>query len=147
MDQLIDMGRLIEFATNHWLLTLTLFTVLGVLAWTVAAPGVLGTERINPLEAIRLINHEGAIVLDVRTDSEVEEGRILNAIHIPQQSLIDQIKRVEKYRSKPVIAVCRSGSRSASACAVLRKNGFERVYNLAGGIAGWQSAGLPIMRK
>nr|VFK11309.1 MAG: Rhodanese-related sulfurtransferase [Candidatus Kentron sp. LPFa] len=140
------MDQLIEFATNHWFLTLTLFTVLGSLAWITAAPGVLGSERVNPVEAVRLINHEGAIILDVRTDSEVEEGRILNAIHIPQQSLADQIKRVEKYRAKPIIGVCRTGSRSAAACATLRKHGFERVYNLGGGVVGWQSAGLPLVK-
>ena len=120
--------------------------MLGLLAWVTVAPGVLGSERVNPMEAVRLINHESAIVLDVRTDSEIEDGRILNAIHIPQQSLANQIKKVEKYRSKPVIAVCRSGNRSSSACATLRKHGFERVYNLAGGVLGWQSAGLPLVK-
>nr|VFK25735.1 MAG: Rhodanese-related sulfurtransferase [Candidatus Kentron sp. MB]VFK29722.1 MAG: Rhodanese-related sulfurtransferase [Candidatus Kentron sp. MB]VFK74883.1 MAG: Rhodanese-related sulfurtransferase [Candidatus Kentron sp. MB] len=140
------MDQLIEFAMNHWILSLTLVAVLGFLAWTTLAPGVFGAERIGPQEAIRLINQESAVVLDVRTDSEVEEGRILNAIHIPQQSLADQIKRVEKYRSRPIVAVCRSGSRSASACATLRKHGFERVYNLSGGVVGWQSAGLPLVK-
>nr|VFK58233.1 MAG: Rhodanese-related sulfurtransferase [Candidatus Kentron sp. TUN]VFK59799.1 MAG: Rhodanese-related sulfurtransferase [Candidatus Kentron sp. TUN]VFK67260.1 MAG: Rhodanese-related sulfurtransferase [Candidatus Kentron sp. TUN] len=141
------MDQLIEFVTNHWFLTLTLFTIIGLLAWTVAAPGILGAERVEPLEAIRLINHEGAVVLDVRTDGEIEEGRILNAIHVPQQSLPNQIKKLEKYRSKPVIAVCRTGNRSGRACAILRKQGFERVYNLGGGVVGWQSAGLPLVRK
>nr|VFJ88567.1 MAG: Rhodanese-related sulfurtransferase [Candidatus Kentron sp. LFY]VFJ92526.1 MAG: Rhodanese-related sulfurtransferase [Candidatus Kentron sp. LFY] len=140
------MDQVIEFATNHWFLTLTLFTVLGLLAWITVAPGVFGSERVNPVEAVRLINHEGAVVLDVRADSEIEEGRILNAIHIPQPSLANQIKRLEKYRSKPVIAVCRTGGRSASACTMLRKHGFERVYNLGGGVVGWQSAGLPLVK-
>nr|VFJ56651.1 MAG: Rhodanese-related sulfurtransferase [Candidatus Kentron sp. FW]VFJ63451.1 MAG: Rhodanese-related sulfurtransferase [Candidatus Kentron sp. FW] len=141
------MDQLIEFAANHWFLTLALFTILGLLAWTTLAPGVFGAQRVDPVEAVRLINHEGAIVLDVRTDSEVEEGRILNAIHIPQQSLTDQIKRLDKHRAKPIIAVCRTGNRSGSACAILRKHGFERVYNLGGGIVGWQGASLPLVRK
>ncbi|VFM98766.1 MAG: Rhodanese-related sulfurtransferase [Candidatus Kentron sp. G] len=141
------MDQLIEFAANHWFLTLALFTVFGLLLWTMISPGTFGAEGVSPTEAIGLINHENAIVLDVRTDSEFADGYILNAIHIPQPSLPDHIKKLDKHRSRPIIAACRSGSRSAKACAVLRKHNFERVYNLTGGVAGWQNAGLPLVRK
>lgn len=141
------MDQLIEFGINHWFLALALFTIIALLSWTMVSPGMFGAAGVNPSEAIRLINHENAVILDVRTDSEFTEGRILNAIHIPQPSLPDQIKKLDKYRSRPIIAACRSGSRSARACAVLRKHNFERVYNLSGGVAGWQSAGLPLVRK
>nr|VFJ98710.1 MAG: Rhodanese-related sulfurtransferase [Candidatus Kentron sp. H]VFJ99903.1 MAG: Rhodanese-related sulfurtransferase [Candidatus Kentron sp. H]VFK03656.1 MAG: Rhodanese-related sulfurtransferase [Candidatus Kentron sp. H] len=141
------MDQLIEFVANHWFLTLVLFSLLGLLVWTTISPGTFGAESVSPTEAIRLINHENAVLLDVRTDSEFAEGYILNAMHIPQPSLSDHIKKLDKHRSKPVIAVCRSGNRSAKACATLRKHGFERVYNLSGGIAGWQNASLPLVRK
>jgi len=141
------MDQLIEFAINHWFLTLALFTITGILSWTMLSPGTFGAASVNPSEAITLINHENAVVLDVRTASEFSEGYILNAVHIPQPSLPNHIKKLDKYRSKPIIAACRSGSRSARACATLRKHGFERVYNLSGGITNWQSAGLPLMRK
>ena len=50
----------------------------------------------------------------------------------------------EKYKDKPVIVVCRSGSRSASGCAMLKKQGFDQVYNLRGGLMAWKNANLPI---
>ncbi|MBT8420588.1 MAG: rhodanese-like domain-containing protein [Gammaproteobacteria bacterium] len=141
------MEQLIEFTANHWLLTLALCTVLGVLVLTMVSPGTFGAEGVSPTDAIRLMNHENAVILDVRTDSEVSDGYILNAIHIPQTSLSDHIKKLDRYRARPIIAACRSGNRSARACAVLRKHDFERVYNLTGGVVGWQNAGLPLVRK
>jgi rhodanese-related sulfurtransferase len=56
-------------------------------------------------------------------------------------------KQLEKHRDKPIIAVCRSGSRSGAACSLLRKKGFENVKNLRGGIMAWESANLPVKRK
>mgnify|MGYP000494151961 CR=1 FL=1 len=50
-------------------------------------------------------------------------------------------------KGKPIVAVCRSGSRSGSACNMLRKNGFENVKNLRGGMMAWESANLPVKRK
>ena len=48
---------------------------------------------------------------------------------------------------KPIIAVCRSGSRSGAACKMLGKQGFEQVKNLRGGMMAWESANLPVKRK
>nr|VFJ59657.1 MAG: Rhodanese-related sulfurtransferase [Candidatus Kentron sp. DK] len=141
------MDQLIEFSINHWFLTLALFSVIALLSWTMISPGTFGAEGVSPTEAIGLINHENAVILDVRTDGEFADGYILNAVHVPQSSLSDHIKRLDKYRSRPIIAACRSGNRSAKACAILRKHNFERVYNLSGGVVGWQSAGLPLVRK
>lgn len=139
--------QLLEFAANHWILTLAFFTTLGFLLWTLVSPGFFGPDRVSPTEAIQLINHEGALVLDVRTDEEIAEGSIINAMHLPHATLAAQIKRLEKYRTKPIIAACRSGGRSSTACSILRKHGFERVYNLSGGVTAWRNAGLPLARK
>lgn len=141
------MDQLIEFTANHWFLTLVLLTVIGLLIGTMISPGTFGAESVSPTEAIGLINHENAVVLDVRTDSEFADGYILNAMHVPQPSLPDHVRKLDKHRSRPIIVACRSGNRSAKACAILRKHNFERVYNLGGGIVGWQNAGLPLVRK
>ena len=141
------MEQLVEFLLNHWVLTVALFATVSALAWSMATPGAFGIEKVTPMDATRLINHEDAIVLDIREDGEFGDGHILNAIHIPQRSVLEQIRKLEKYRSKPIIAACRTGSRSASVCATLRKQGFERVYNLGGGVLAWQNANLPLVRK
>ena len=88
-----------------------------------------------------------AVVLDVRSMAEFKDGHILNAVNVPLNGLSNNLKQLEKYRDKPIVAVCRSGSRSGSACSLLRKHGFEKVKNLRGGMMAWESASLPVKRK
>jgi rhodanese-related sulfurtransferase len=92
-----------------------------------------------------MINHQDAVLIDVREDGEFAEGHILNAIHIPLGALSANLNRLEKYRNAPIIVGCRSGNRSAHACRLLKKKGFENVYNLHGGILAWQNANLPVV--
>ena len=53
----------------------------------------------------------------------------------------------DKYKDKPIICSCRSGQRSAQACSMLKKHGFENVYNLRGGMMAWESDSLPVTKK
>jgi rhodanese-related sulfurtransferase len=68
-------------------------------------------------------------------------------MHIPLGQLSSQTAKLEKFREKPIIATCRTGHRSASACMALRKQGFEKIYNLSGGMLAWESASLPISKN
>jgi len=80
-----------------------------------------------------------AVILDVRTPEEVQQGMIPNAIHIDihkGQGFVDEVNELE--RSKSYYVYCKSGGRSAQACAVLNHLGFENAYNLLGGITEWQ---------
>lgn len=140
------MEQYLQFAANHWLLVSAFFVVLGALIWNLAS-GSGGKFNLGPTEATAKINHEEAVVIDVRSLNEFKDGHIINAENIPLNSLGNSLKRLEKYKSKPVIAVCKSGSRSASACATLRKAGFENVFNLRGGMMAWESANLPVKRR
>ena len=140
------MEQLLEFAANHTLLVAAFAVVLSALLWNLATdPG--GKHAIDPLGATALINHEDAVVLDVRSMAEFKDGHIVNAINIPLNGLGNNVKQLEKHRSKPIVAVCRSGSRSGAACSLLRKHGFENVKNLRGGMLAWESANLPVKRK
>jgi rhodanese-related sulfurtransferase len=139
------MEQYLEFATNHLLLVIALLVVLGLLAYNLLLGGDKAT--IPPLQATELINHEDAVVVDVRPIADFSSGHIINALNIPANGLNKQLKRLEKYKQKPIIAVCRSGGQSAATCKELRKAGFEKVYNLGGGILAWQNANLPISHK
>jgi rhodanese-related sulfurtransferase len=83
--------------------------------------------------------HEVQIV-DVRWPNEWEAGRIDGSVHIPQDELDDRLDELD--RERPVVAVCRSGSRSASAAEQLRADGFQ-AENLDGGLEAWIADGLP----
>lgn len=140
------MEQLLEFAGNHALLVGAFMAVLTALMWNlVTDPG--GKNAVDPLAATAMINHEEAVVLDVRSMAEFKDGHIVNAVNIPLNGLGSNLKQIEKHRDKPVVIVCRSGSRSGSACGVLRKNGFENVKNLRGGMLAWENASLPVKRK
>lgn len=102
-----------------------------------------GIKQISPQEAVMLFNHQDALVLDVRENSEYADGHIAKAKHIPLGQLNKRMAELDKYKDKPIVAVCRTGSRSGHACGVLRKAGFANVSNLAGGISAWEQAGLP----
>ncbi len=99
------------------------------------------------MDATQLINREDAVVVDVRTDGEFSQGHIVNAVNIPQKSVEEQLTKLNKYRNKPIIMACRTGQVASGVGSKLRKNGFEQVYNLAGGLAAWESANLPLVKK
>ena len=141
------MQRFIEFAGNHPELFLALGVISGLLAWTFIRSQFQGWRGVGPAEATLLINHQDAVVLDIREDSEYRDGYILNSIHIPLSQVKDAVGRLEKYKGRPVVVSCRSGSRSGVACSTLAKHGFDQLYNLKGGILAWQSANLPLVKK
>lgn len=106
-----------------------------------------GGKGVSVPEATLLINREDALVLDVRETSEWSTGHIANARHVALGQLAKHMSELEKFKDKPVIVCCTSGNRSSSACGTLKRAGFERVFNLSGGIGAWTSAGLPITTK
>lgn len=94
----------------------------------------LGLERMRA---------QGELVLiDVRTDVEFAQGSIAGAQHMPLHMLPLRADQLET--EKPLIFICRSGARSAQACAFLASKGFDNVYNLRGGVIGWAQAGMAL---
>jgi rhodanese-related sulfurtransferase len=81
-----------------------------------------------------------ARILDVREDFEVADGMIPGALHIPMGQL--QAGLGELDQAVPVIAVCRSGNRSAAVADALTEAGYK-ADTMAGGMTAWTSAGLP----
>lgn len=80
-----------------------------------------------------------AVVLDVRTEAEVAEGVIPNAIHIDffkGHAFIDELEALDK--TKKYYVYCRSGNRSGQACSIMEELGFANAYNLEGGILEWE---------
>ena len=140
------MEQLIEFTTNHIILTSAFFALLVLLMMDLFSASLRGYQSATPSDATQLINREDALVLDIREDNEYHSGHIVNSVHIPLGHLDKRITELEKHKAKPIIVGCRSGSRSARACSMLKKQGFEHIYNLKGGIMAWQHANLPITK-
>lgn len=128
---------------NIWTILIA-FTSGGMLVWSFIGNRLRGIRDIDHIAATQFINHKNALVLDVREQSEYDAGHILNSKLIPLGKLSERLGELEKFRERPIVVVCRSGQRSASACAFLGKKEFAQVYNLAGGVIAWQKASLPL---
>ena len=136
--------QLIEFIGNHWILFAALVAILAMLAYSFI---VGGKGAVDPAGATDLINHKDALVLDVRPAADFAQGHIINARNIPMNGFKKQIGTLQKHKDKPILVSCRSGSQSSMACQQLRKEGFEDVHNLRGGVLAWQNANLPLSKK
>ncbi|MCC8360704.1 rhodanese-like domain-containing protein [Salinimicrobium sediminilitoris] len=87
----------------------------------------------------KIAEDNDAVILDVRTEQEVEEGYIPGAKVIDiykGQEFIDEIDKLDK--SKNYYVYCRSGSRSGQACTIMDQKGFKNTYNLLGGFSQWE---------
>ncbi len=141
------MNEYIEFINNHPLLVGSFFAILTLLIFNLFGSRFRGYTVATPADATTLINRNDAVVLDVRTDKEYKEGHIINSIHIPQSSIKNRLSEIEKYKHKPIIVSCRTGQRSGQVCGQLKKQGFDHIYNLAGGVMAWQNANFPLTKS
>lgn len=133
-----------QFISNN-ILPISMAVFSGImLLWSFFGNRFRGVKEVNSAGALQLINHKGAVVLDVREPSEYESGHVLNAKLVPLGKLKERIGELEKYKDSPIVVVCRSGNRSGTACFILGKQGFSQAYNLAGGVQAWQKANLPL---
>ena len=138
------MEQYTAFLLDNVVLAMLFVGLLGALVWT--SISTTGSGQLSPADAVRLISREDAVVIDIRPDGEFRNGHIVNAIHIPFDQIDSRLGRLGKYRSKPVIAACRTGQQSASVAKRLRSEGFERVHRLQGGVLAWQNADLPLTK-
>ncbi len=136
-----------EFVINNWYLWLALVVIVALLAHSFVGGGVSGVKKVDPTGATTLINNNSALVLDVRSEEEFAQGHIVNAAHVPLDALANPPKTLQKHKEKPVIVVCQTGSRSGRACRELRKQEFQSLFTLSGGIVAWQNASLPLSKK
>jgi rhodanese-related sulfurtransferase len=141
------MQHLIEFILHNWILFLALIVIIVMLVMNSVRSKLLGFNELKPVDAVRLINRVGPLVLDVREDSEFGKSHITGAKHIPVAELEQRIAELEDWRERDILIYCRAGQRSAKAAAVLKRHGFTSMYKLDGGIMAWQSANLPLTRE
>lgn len=134
------MEHLNEFVEVNWVMILMWFVLLGMIINSF----LKSSYDISPQQAVQLMSHEDGVILDVREDKEYQSGHIMGSIHIPLSSLSSRVSELKKYKDNNVVLGCRSGSRSGRACGILKKNGFEKVHNLRGGVLAWEKDNLPM---
>ena len=99
-------------------------------------------QVLKPREVADKILNGEALLLDIRAESEWEEGHIPNAHHLMMGYLPEQAHQF--IGNKPIVVQCRTGNRSAIAASFLQAKGAKEVINMAGGIEEWEQVGLPL---
>ncbi len=133
---------ILKFLQDNIFLVGVAFVSGAMLVWPMVRRGTSG-PAVSTAEAIRLINHQDAIVVDVREAADYSAGHILNARNLPAGQLEARAGELDKFKERPVIVACDTGSRSGAAAALLRNKGFTQVTSLAGGLSAWKQASLP----
>jgi len=135
-----------EFVANHLFLFTLLVALLALLAWNLFGHAVTGVTLVIPMETTSLINHENAVVIDVRSEADFRTGHILNALNFPAADMMQRLDDLKKYSKRTIILYCNNGSDSARLCRMLRQQGFDKVNCLKGGLYAWRNANLPLAR-
>ena len=115
-----------------------------MLLWSYFGSSIRGIKEVGTVQALQLINHKEAVIVDVREQKEYDTGHLLNSKLIPLGTLKGRIDELEKYRDLPIVCVCASGQRSKIASAQLKNRGFTQAYSLLGGVVAWRKAELPL---
>lgn len=103
------------------------------------------TERLSaPLAAQRLATTDPPLALDVRTPREYQQKYVEGSLSMPLNRLIDSVEQLP--RDRPILLYCAGGYRSSIAASLLQRHGFDRISEIAGGIAAWEAANLPIRK-
>jgi len=138
--------QLTQFVIHHWALWLALFVLLGLLLRLELSSQVGGVTLSSTHEVTNLLNRDEGVVIDIRDEDAYKKGHITGAMSLPVAELEKKLKRLQKYKDKPIIISCASGQHFSKAGAILRKHGFEKIYALKGGINAWQKASLPLVK-
>ena len=136
-----------EFAANHPLLVMAFVVLLALTFFNETKIATQKFASLTPAGAVKLMNDEDIVLVDVREPSETVGGKIARAIQIPFSSISKRIGELDKHKQKTLLVYCKTGARSGAACRELSKAGFDKVYSLNGGITAWQEAHLPISKK
>jgi len=132
----------VKFIVENWLLLFVAFVSGAMLVWPmVRRTG--GSNAVSPNEAVRLINREKGVLIDVSEPDEYAAGHAGGAKNVPFGQL-EKPKELPSNKGLPLLLLCPTGARSGRAVTLLRKAGYEKAVAVAGGTPAWREAGLPI---
>jgi len=134
------------FVLNHPYLFSLLFVILTLLVWNIFGNVVGGVKLLSTDEVTQLINREDAEVIDIRSQTEFENGHIINAKNFGLQELSEKMNKLRNKNKKGIIFYCSNGRLSLKETQKLTRQGEEMIYCLKGGIASWKNANLPLSK-
>ena len=132
-----------KFFIDNWYLFLVAAVSGGLLFWQTFAKGATGGAKVSTRDAVQMINREKAVLIDVSDPAEFAAGHAAGSRSVPLANL-QASNDLPKNKTLPLVVVCSTGSRATRAVTTLKGLGFQNVRALAGGLAAWREANLPI---
>jgi len=141
------MQEIMQFVSRHPILSIAWVGLLAAVLFTTFKGLTSKIKVITRGEATRLINKEDAVVVDLRQRDDFRKGHIAGSVNVlPAEIKANNLGELEKHKDKPIIVVDGSGMQAQDPTTPLNKAGFERVYVLKEGVAGWSGENLPLVR-
>jgi rhodanese-related sulfurtransferase len=135
----------LNFLLQNWYLILAALVSGGMLLWPLVVSGSQG-GAVATTEAVRLVNREKGVLIDVSEPEEFAKGHAVGARNIPFGQL-EGHKSLPSNKALPLVVVCPTGARASRAAGMLRKLGYEKAAPLAGGLKAWREANLPVEKS
>ncbi len=139
------MENLIQYVTHHPLLVGAAVLALVVVVAFESRQRATAFAAVSSQELIRLMN-QGALVLDIRKPEEFEAGHVKGAKQLASDKILAAGETFKRFKDKPVVVYCESGSLAAAAVRQLNAQGFTKAFTLRGGFAGWRTENLPVSK-
>lgn len=123
----------------------------GIDAWMEAGNHAECVPQIDVHDLHHKLSTNGLQVLDVRDEEEWDEGHIAKAHHLPYTRMVEQLTSPALLGTLPlskdqhVAVTCATGKRSSTAISVMKREGFQHLYNVTGGMEAWEAAGFPML--
>ena len=134
-----------NFLIENWFLIVAALVSGGMLLWPLVVSGSQGAA-VGTAEAVRLVNREKGVLIDVSEPEEFAKGHAVGARNIPFGQL-EGHKSLPGNKALPLVLVCPTGARASRAAGMLRKLGYEKAQPLAGGLKAWREANLPVEKS
>ena len=138
------MERFFEFATSHYLLVGTFVALL--VAWIISEMA-RGGKNVSPQGLSALVNQQNARLIDLRDVAEFKTGHISGSQNIPFSRIDEHMEELKKDLERPIVVICNIGHAAGAVGSKLKAAGLTQVYRLEGGISGWKSQSLPLVKK
>ncbi len=144
--RLEQMENLIQYVTNHPYLVGATVLALVVVVTFESRLRATSFAAVSSQDLIRLMN-QGALVLDIRKPEEFAAGHVGGAKQLASDKILTAGDTFKRFKEKPVIVYCESGSLASAAVRQLTEQGFTKAFSLRGGFAAWRAENLPIAKS
>lgn len=134
-----------KFIVDNWIILIVAFISGAMLVWPMLRKGG-GSGAVGTSEAVRLINREKGVLVDVAEPAEYATGHAAGARNVPFGSL-ETSKDLPSNKALPLLLLCPTGARAGKAAGLLRQAGYANAVPVAGGTAAWREASLPVEKS